>query len=681
MSSLRSLVSLVVCVLLLSTVALANWGKDVRASQANAFLNGKAALDYLGAAICAPGDLNGDGIADFAVGAFGDDEAATVAGKVYLVFGSAQGISGVLTPNATFLGEAEQDRAGYSLAAIGDVNGDGLADLAIGAPMAAGGQGVVYLVFGKTSGWSRGVSLARANVKIIGAQSVGGSGDVNGDGINDVVVGHTDPNSKAGAAYVFYGSANWPTTITTASANVTLTGENADDRAGSSVAIVRDMNGDGFAEVVVGAPRHTPRSGVLNAGVVYIVFGGNLPRSVSLATASVRLDGTGRRESIGSLVVAGGDVNRDGLGDLLVGSPADNNEGGGRAGSVALVLGRRYNWDRVATIDDADTTFVGEFGDDCAGASVAAAGDVNGDGIDDILVGANWFSSTQFHQGKIYLIFGRSGGWVSRVSLAAANASWLGNKGYDNLGYACGATDLDGDGLSDVIGGAYTVDIGSVPDAGQAVVFLSPYGDADGDGIPNGLESGMPGDDETNMWLADSDGDGLSDGAEDANGNRIQDPGETNPRDRDSDNDGLHDGFEVVILGSNPLDPNDPPSLALPYTDWDKDELPAAYDPNDHNPDVDGDRILDGYEAVVLGMDAVTNPNLYPGIGDVNNDGFVSNFDAFLVRLGFLDLISYNELANTSGADVTRDGVVTNLDALAIQMHFLGFQPTLPVVF
>jgi hypothetical protein len=183
--------------------------------------------------------------------------------------------------------------------------------------------------------------------------------------------------------------------------------------------------------------------------------------------------------------------------------------------------------------------------------------------------------------------------------------------------------------------------------------------DIDGDGIPDSLEGGIfPPAGKTNTYLPDSDGDGLADGVEDANQNGILDPGETDPRSRDSDGDGYSDGIEVLILLSDPLDPLDP---AGPFIDGDFDGLPLGIDPDDANPDTDGDRFLDGHEAEHLGFGAVGNPALYPLLGDVNEDGNRDLADALLI----LDFISARPTPgmNAAHSDVNRDGMIDNADA------------------
>lgn len=206
-----------------------------------------------------------------------------------------------------------------------------------------------------------------------------------------------------------------------------------------------------------------------------------------------------------------------------------------------------------------------------------------------------------------------------------------------------------------------------------------PLADLDGDGLPDALEDPVPGAGRTNRLLADSDGDGLQDGTEDANRNGIRDTGETDPRNRDSDGDGLMDGVELVLFApGNPLDPNSPGI----YVDADGDGLPSTDDFNDNAKDTDGDRYTDGYEIATVGRLGYADPFITPGLGDVNQDGTVTNVDALAVQSLFLSLIGPDAAVfagrGFSRSDANRDGYYTNVDALLIQSFFLRITALLP---
>lgn len=210
--------------------------------------------------------------------------------------------------------------------------------------------------------------------------------------------------------------------------------------------------------------------------------------------------------------------------------------------------------------------------------------------------------------------------------------------------------------------------------------FAPRASDSDFDGLADPLEGNPPVPGQSNTYLPDSDGDGLIDGLEDANRNGLRDAGETGSRINDSDSDRLEDGIEVGITFTDPLNPTRPGN----YLDADQDGLPALdaagamLDPNDHNPDIDGDGYSDGYEAMVLGLSAVGLSSLRPDLGDVFADGQVTNLDALVIQTMLLRLIGYDAHSSNHG-DANRDGFISNLDALVISSFFLGITERLPL--
>lgn len=211
------------------------------------------------------------------------------------------------------------------------------------------------------------------------------------------------------------------------------------------------------------------------------------------------------------------------------------------------------------------------------------------------------------------------------------------------------------------------------------VTNTPPIPDTDGDGILDNVEGAPPSGSQTNAWLNDSDGDGLSDGAEDANKNGVRNAGETDPRNKDTDGDNWIDG-----LDEQPQNPAQPGTAV----DADTDELPSGVDLNESNPDSDGDRFKDGYEAAKLGLFAAYDPANKPQLGDVNRDGFVTSLDALVIQSLFLQLIGPDAavfrpqgepVGGYVNSDANRDGYVTSLDALVVQSFFLQILALLPI--
>jgi hypothetical protein len=224
--------------------------------------------------------VNGDGYADLAVGAlfFADNDV----GKAYVYHGSANGLN--LSANWSAVGEAISNYFGDPVAPAGDVNGDSYADLAVSANGYNNGTGKAYVYYGSagglnaSAGWS---AVGEAESNYLG--SVGSAGDVNGDGYTDLAVGAAGFNANTGKVYAYQGSSDG----LSETANWTAVGESADDFFGSSVASAGDVNGDGYADLVVGAWGFNN-----NTGKAYVYHGSAIPAgcvSNCLQVAAIRM--------------------------------------------------------------------------------------------------------------------------------------------------------------------------------------------------------------------------------------------------------------------------------------------------------------------------------------------------------------------------------------------------------
>jgi hypothetical protein len=196
--------------------------------------------------------------------------------------------------------------------------------------------------------------------------------------------------------------------------------------------------------------------------------------------------------------------------------------------------------------------------------------------------------------------------------------------------------------------------------------------DADGDGKPDACEVVVPSASQTNIYLRDSDGEGLLDGEEDPLGCTNFPPTylATSPRKYDSDGDGFPDALEVLVMGTDPLDSNDPDRTDPKYFDADGDGLPAYLDPNEASIDSDGDGYADGYEAT-NGFDP-NNSASKPSLGDVNGSGSITNADIILLR----QYVGGRNPANAikDNMDVNLSGTITNADIIRLR-QFFGKQP------
>ncbi|MBT7292822.1 MAG: S8 family serine peptidase, partial [Rhodospirillaceae bacterium] len=412
-------------------------------------LLGIAADAYSGISVSGVGDIDGDGFDDILIGAPNRGFSSDLSGKAFVVFGSASGMPStielrdLLSENGgdgsdgfVLFGAEDADQFGRSVSSAGDVNGDGFDDLIVGAPsyvsLSNEAAGDAYVVFGSGAGFAAELNMVNLlsagggdgsdGFVIHGIDSqdhaglhVSGGGDINGDGYSDLVVtafrGDPGGTNNAGETFVILGSAGGfaaeldLSSLLSAnggdgSAGFVVEGINANDTSGGSAALAGDINGDGYDDLVIGAASADPNGS--GSGESYVLFGR-----------------------------PGGFTAHFALSDLLAA-----NGGNGSAGFVVNGI--------------AQTDF--------SGWAVDTAGDINGDGIDDLLIAAKGSDVNGIESGQAFVLFGRSGAFTAEFELSDLLSA---NGGDGSLGFAMnGAASRDG--------------------AGQSVAFM---GDLNGDGF------------------------------------------------------------------------------------------------------------------------------------------------------------------------------------------------------
>lgn len=502
--------------------------------------------------------------------------------------------------SAVILGAAAEDDNGRSVAPAGDVNDDGFPDLIVGSRQSSPGDpvrfvaGTAYVIYGRASGIPSTVDLANLGsqgFRVIGAQNneqvgfdVAGAGDVNADGVDDVIIGAQGAASFAGAAYVVYGQAvPDPADVDVATLGgrgFAITGTASPGSLGRAVDAAGDVNADGIDDVIVGEFASSPGAPSRNlAGAAYVVYGRGQADPADVAVAALgsrgfQIAGAAAGDHAGDAVAGVGDVNGDGIGDLAVGAP-DADPGGPPvtgAGAAYLVYGRAG-----ADPSDVDLSTLGPLGlrvagttvNEGVGAAAAAAGDVNADGRPDVVVGAS--SATVGNParavaGAALVVYGTATPDASDLVSTGLGSRGLRIEGAvaaDEAGTSVdGAGDLNADGVSDLVIGAPQADPGSPArtDAGASfVVFGQPGadpGDVDllapgGRGFRiDGAEAG----DRAGTGVAlvsDQTGDGLDDVLVGANRASPGDPVRTNA------------GTSSLVAGFGPpTPPRDPVAVA-----------------------------------------------------------------------------------------------------------------------
>ncbi len=480
-------------------------------------LRGVSEGDLSGIAASNLGDINGDGFDDVIIGAPNADPSGNSnAGESYVVFGRADGFDAAIelsdldgSNGFVVNGTDLSDLSGLVVSGGGDLNGDGLDDIIISAlyadPNGNNDAGETYIIYGKRFGYSPSLELSSLNGNngfvingVAAADRSGGRafGDINGDGFLDIVLSasRADPNGNddAGSGYVVYGTASgFGASFDLAGLDgvngFTINGIDSGDNLSASIA--GDINGDGFEDLFLTANR-ADVGGLNSAGESYILFGkaegfGATVELTSLNGANgFKINGVSNNGRSGFSGATGGDINGDGYDDIIIGA---HNVGG--SGTSYVIFGKDSGFSASMDFNslDGNNGFAirGIDNGDQSSRSIAIAGDINGDGFDDILVSARYAEPHGFRTGESYIIFGKAGGFSSTFELSdlngAANLNGAlgivinGINAEDTAGdVISSAGDVNGDGFADIlIGGIRANPNGN--DSGQSyIVFGGP---------------------------------------------------------------------------------------------------------------------------------------------------------------------------------------------------------------
>ncbi len=402
-------------------------------------MEGIVSLSY--AAVSGAGDVNGDGFDDLIIGdSRSSRNGKSDSGSTYIVFGHDGEFSSPLRLSPATLdgsegfvidGESANDFFGNAVGAAGDLNGDGIGDIVIGAfgsNLNGNIDGASYVIFGSTEGFAspfdlstldgtNGIVLNGVDANYRTGSSVSGAGDINNDGFDDLIIGapSADPNgSSSGTSYIIFGNNSpfahpFELSSLDGTNGFVANGKRDSQRAFSGWSVNRagDVNGDGIDDLIIGAQGFQ--------GSSYVVFGDENPFSSPFELSSLDgsdgfvINGVGDRGNSGFSVSSAGDINGDGVDDLIIGAPRNSPNDNYRSGSSYVVLGSRDGFDASLELSSLDGTngftLHGAGARQYAGQSVSGGGDFNGDGLDDVIIGSHRTAQKGFGTGSTYVIF------------------------------------------------------------------------------------------------------------------------------------------------------------------------------------------------------------------------------------------------------------------------------------
>ena len=427
--------------------------------------------DYFGSSIANIGDLNGDGISDIAVGAPGDNAGGPDRGAIHIMLMNNDGtVSDTIEINDIALNGPilnNKDSFGSSIANIGDLNGDGISDIAVGAPGDnAGGpdRGTIHvMVMNRDGAISSTIEINSNTPNVLDLKdnddfgtSITNIGDWNGDGISDIAIGaigHFNTNNNRGAIHVIFLYSNVGISSTIEINSNTPNGPDLknNDFFGHSIADIGDLNGDGISDIAVGAPG--------DRGALHIMLmkrDGTISSTIEINSNTTNGPVLNNFDFFGQSTANIGDLNGDGISDIAVGAPRDS-AGGSNRGALHIML---MNDDGTVS----DTIKINEDtpngpdlkNNDFFGQSTANIGDLNGDGISDIAVGAPGDSAGGPDRGTIHvMVMNRDGTISSTIEINSNTPNGPNLKNNDYFGYSiANIGDLNGDGISDIAVGS-----------------------------------------------------------------------------------------------------------------------------------------------------------------------------------------------------------------------------------
>ena len=426
-------------------------------------INGASYDGNLGNSVASAGDVNGDGYCDFIIGA-----PSSNPGYTYVIYGNKTLPSSINLDNINayglcITGFSSGGNSGFSVSGVGDINNDGFDDIIIGTPNYSP-SGIVSVVYGSSSlsninlddlSSTQGISLVGSGAGSESGASVSGAGDVNNDGYNDFLIGGYGYNSGEGVSYVIFGGSSISSAINLADISppigFSISGTPANSNNGYSVSGAGDMNGDGYADVISGVPYY------LTSGAIYVIFGTDNPVNIDLSSLSstqgFSIIGVSSGNGCGIAVSGLGDINNDGLDDIVIGDPVSE--------AAYIIYGSQTFPSSIylSSLGSYGIYITGVPNGD-VGRAVGGLGDINKDGFNDIIIGSPFSNSDA---GESYVIYGaESLPDIINVSEFDFDGFLITGSPSSHQGIGVnGAGDINNDGYYDIVVGATNANNGA----------------------------------------------------------------------------------------------------------------------------------------------------------------------------------------------------------------------------